>query len=156
MLPSELAAGNGLCEGDSGSGAYEPTSLAAGKPIVMGVLSRAGDSAGQCIDAIYGRTDTASALLVNAAKEAAALGGYAVPPWADPSGALADAGAPPDPSAPGVDPTTPDAGSTSTSTSSGCSLTTRAPSRSGAPFLLLVLAGLVALCSRRAKLHRDG
>jgi hypothetical protein len=94
MTDSELAAGNGLCDGDSGSGAYEPKSLAAGAPIVMGVLSRAGETSGQCSDAVYARTDANAALLISTAKAAAAAGGYAPPAWADPmASGTADAGA---------------------------------------------------------------
>ena len=93
MTVAELSAGNGLCAGDSGSGAYEPSSLTAGPPIVIGVLSRAVDAAGQCTDAIYGRTDAIAALLVSTAKDAAAAGGYATPTWADPTSLGPDAGA---------------------------------------------------------------
>lgn len=97
MTAAELAAGNGLCEGDSGSGAFATATLAAGAPIVFGVLSRAADVAGQCADSIYGRTDTASAFLVAGAKDAAMMGGYAPPAWTDPSApAMPDAGAPDD------------------------------------------------------------
>jgi hypothetical protein len=129
MTTSELAAGNGLCDGDSGSGAYEPKSLAAGAPIVMGVLSRAADVSGQCADAVYGRTDSAAALLVNAAKAAAAAGGYATPAWADPTAAqspdagTSDGGEPSivDPSS-DVDAGAPGTTSPSTTTS-GCAVT---------------------------------
>lgn len=94
MTDAELAAGNGLCEGDSGSGAYSTKSIAAGAPIVMGVLSRAADSGSSCVDAVYERTDTASAFLIAAAKDAAAAGGYAAPAWVYPKGtAPPDAGA---------------------------------------------------------------
>ncbi len=93
MTATELSAGNGLCSGDSGSGAYVPGSLAAGgTPIVIGVLSRAVDSGGQCTDAIYGRTDSIAALLVSTAKDAAAAGGYPTPTWADPTSPGPDAG----------------------------------------------------------------
>jgi len=131
MTPAELAAGNGLCEGDSGSGAYEPASLAAGKPIVMGVLSRAADVAGQCADAVYVRTDTATAFLVSGAKEAAMIGKYTAPAWADPTAIQPDAGAPdggPTNPGEGSEDAGADAGSTSdpattTTTTSGCSMT---------------------------------
>lgn len=122
MTASEMAAGNGLCEGDSGSGAFEPGSLATGTPIVMGVLSRASDLGSQCADSIYGRTDTASALLIAAAKEAAITGGYRAPTWADPTGSTApEAGAPVVP-----DSGDPDGGATSgagsTTTTTGCAI----------------------------------
>jgi hypothetical protein len=92
MTAAELAAGEGLCSGDSGSGAYVPSSLTAGTPIVIGVLSRAVDSAGKCTDAIYTRTDSFAALLVSAAKDAAASGMYPTPTWADPTSPGPDAG----------------------------------------------------------------
>ena len=159
MTTAEMAAGNGLCEGDSGSGAFEPTSLAAGTPIVMGVLSRASDASGQCTDAIYGRTDVASSLLIAAAKEAAISGGYTAPTWADPTGTTApEAGTP---SAPGgTGDGAPDAGNgaappsaTSTSTS-GCALTTRRAARDSTDAAALGAAGalgLALLVSRRRR-----
>ena len=97
MTAAELGAGNGLCEGDSGSGGFEPSSLASGKPIVIGVLSRASGDNGTCADSVYVRTDTAGPLLVSAAKDAALMGGYTAPTWADPTGSTTpDAGALPD------------------------------------------------------------
>jgi len=107
----ELGAGDGLCSGDSGSGAYAPSSLVAGKvPVVTGVLSRSVDDAGECIDAVYTRTDTAAALLVRAAEAAATAGGYPLPAWATPTtpDAGADAGTLPD-AAPPVTPSPVDA-----------------------------------------------
>lgn len=92
MTTAELAAGNGLCEGDSGSGAYAPATLGTNAPIVFGVLSRAADISGQCADSIYGRTDTASAFLIAGAKDAAMIGGYAPPAWTTP-GAMTTPGA---------------------------------------------------------------
>lgn len=153
MTPAELGAGNGLCEGDSGSGAYEPASVTAGKPIVIGVLSRAADIAGQCSDAVYVRTDTAATFLVNGAKDAAALGKYAVPAWADPTAVQSDAGA-----SDGSAPDNPDdaasggnaeggapGGGTKTTTTSGCAMAGAArrgetpPSGLAAAMLVLAL-----------------
>lgn len=169
MTNSELAAGEGLCDGDSGSGAYEPKSLAAGEPIVMGVLSRAGDDAGKCVDAIYVRTDTASALLVSAAKDAAKTGGYPAPSWADPTGtAKPDAGetdagaASSDAGGEGVDmEATADGGPSTTSdpTSDGCSVARGLPrtnaSRDGlATSALVAMTVLVTSRRRRRRSHR--
>ena len=160
MTPAELGAGNGLCEGDSGSGAYEPASVTAGKPIVIGVLSRAVDIAGQCSDAVYVRTDTAATFLVNGAKDAAALGKYAVPAWADPTAVQSDAGA-----SDGSAPDNPDDASsgnaeggasggptTTTTTTSGCSVSgatgrDESSPRSGLAAATLALA--LALQGRR-------
>ena len=131
MTDRELAAGNGLCEGDSGSGAYSTKSIAAGAPIVMGVLSRAADSGSSCVDAVYERTDTASAFLIAAAKDAATAGGYPPPAWVDPKGTPpADAGTSSgDPAGSGDDagtssgdPAAPASSSGTTTTTTGCSL----------------------------------
>jgi hypothetical protein len=146
MTSSELAAGDGLCEGDSGSGAYEPASLAAGTPIVMGVLSRASTTGNTCSDAIFGRTDTASALLVRAAKQAAARGGYAAPLWADPPGAQPDAGVPEPDAAAAAAPG--EAPRTTTTTTTGCAASPRRTSGGGRLAAFAALA-LLALASRR-------
>jgi len=129
MTAAELAVGNGLCTGDSGSGAYDTKAMNAGKPVVMGVLSRAGEDATRCIDAVYVRADAHSALIVSAAKDAAAAGGYVAPSWVSPA---ADAGAsdgsssggatptaePERPAAPAPTPSTPK----TTTTTSGCAV----------------------------------
>ena len=163
MTAAELAGGNGLCEGDSGSGAYEPSSLAAGAPIVIGVLSRAAEDNGQCADSVYGRTDTAGPLLVSAAKDAATMGGYAAPAWADPTGvtkpdagtSLDDGGAP-DETPPAT--AAADAGPSAdamTTTTSGCATALGPPGRSrdGMPAfgVMLAVAGLAASRRRRAR-----
>jgi MYXO-CTERM domain-containing protein len=145
MTASELAAGDGLCEGDSGSGAYEPASLAAGTPIVMGVLSRASTTGTTCSDAIFGRTDTASALLVRAAKQAAARGGYAAPPWADPASAQPDASVP----EPDAAPTTPaEPPRATTTTTTGCAASPQ-PGPGDTRLAPLTALALLALLSRR-------
>lgn len=158
MEPTELAAGDGLCDGDSGSGAFEPKSLAAGAPIVMGVLSRAADSAGQCVDAIYGRTDTASALLVSAAKEAATAGGYPTPLWADPSGSTQpDGGGGSDGGSSGASPagSEPDAAPPTegaTMTTSGCAVGRRGlASTGGARIAVTALLGAALLAASRRR-----
>lgn len=163
MTPAELAAGNGLCEGDSGSGAYEPSSLAAGKPVVMGVLSRAAEDAGQCSDSVYVRTDTASAFLVNGAKEAATIGKYAVPAWADPTAVQPDAGVADsgttdpgtDPEDAGADAATPPPGATTTTTS-GCSMAASSPSeRRSSREAFVMIAAALALVVSRARSRRS-
>jgi hypothetical protein len=161
MTVTELSAGNGLCSGDSGSGAYVPSSLVAGAtPIVIGVLSRAVDAAGECTDAIYGRTDSIAALLVSTAKDAAAAGGYAPPTWADPTSPGPDAGAS-DGSVPaGEDPAAgdPDGGAASAASArasgtSGCSAARVAPSSSLLTVVVAACAVLVSRLRRRRRRH---
>lgn len=101
MTPTELATGDGLCEGDSGSGAFVTSSVEAGAPTVIGVLSRASDDGAKCIDAIYTRTDRFADFLVVSATQAAKAGGYPLPSWAGGS----DAGTTPDEDDAGVSPT---------------------------------------------------
>jgi len=79
MTDRELALGDGLCEGDSGSGAFV---LGAGAPTVIGVVSRSTIGATSCTDAVYTRTDAFAAFLRDGARDAARLGHYAVPSWA--------------------------------------------------------------------------
>ena len=149
MTKAELAAGNGLCEGDSGSGAYDLT--APSSPVVVGLLSRAGDDAGKCIDAIYTRTDAFGPLLIDTAKSAAQSGGYALPSWANPSptdpdaGPIADEDAATDPQSDPAPSAAPQETPTVTTTKDGCSA---APGRANA-WWLLVLAWAVARPRRR-------
>jgi hypothetical protein len=72
-----------VCSGDSGGGAFEQRSFASGKPYVLGTLSRGPQTDARCLAAIYTRTDMHADLIVKAALEAAALGGYEVPAWTD-------------------------------------------------------------------------
>lgn len=87
MTAAEFASGNGTCEGDSGSDAYEQDNFNAGRWVGFGVLSRGGDSGSTCLGGIYTRFDAWSALIIDAATQAAASGGYDVPSWAMPGGA---------------------------------------------------------------------
>lgn len=155
MTKSELAAGNGLCAGDSGSGAYVPASVTTTKPVVIGVLSRAGEDGDTCIDAIYTRTDGFKQLLVDAANEAATAGGYSTPTWAKPAGA--DPDPTPTPEDPTADPTptgdetgdpAPAPPPSTTTTESGCAA---APGKSHDlwPFALVALAFI----KRRRRSH---
>lgn len=105
MTAAEFASGNGTCEGDSGSDAYEQDNFNAGRWVGFGVLSRGGDSGSTCLGGIYTRFDAWSALIIDAATQAATAGGYDVPGWAMPGGnsdastgaggATMDAGVPP-------------------------------------------------------------
>ncbi|HMF40335.1 MAG TPA: trypsin-like serine protease [Polyangia bacterium] len=82
VTASEFVSGDGTCEGDSGSNAFEQTNFDAGRWVSFGVLSRGGTSGGMCVGAIYSRFDAWSALIIDAANQAATMGGYPVPSWA--------------------------------------------------------------------------
>jgi hypothetical protein len=90
--PSEFESGDGTCEGDSGSGAFDQAQFNKGKWVSFGVLSRGGVSSDgtTCVGSIYSRFDAWSQLIVDTAKEAAQMGGYAAPAWTIP--AASDAG----------------------------------------------------------------
>jgi V8-like Glu-specific endopeptidase len=83
ISPNEFEGGDGTCEGDSGSGAYDQGSFNKGQWVAFGVLSRGGVSpeGGTCLGSIYTRFDAWSQLLIDAAGKAAALGGYSPPSW---------------------------------------------------------------------------
>jgi MYXO-CTERM domain-containing protein len=82
----EWAGGDGTCQGDSGSGAFEQLAFNQNRPVTMGILSRGGnDASGNCVGAAYTRTDSWRALIVQAVTTAAGLGGYAVPSWTQPA-----------------------------------------------------------------------
>lgn len=156
MAKTEIAAGAGLCDGDSGSGAFVPSSLAGGKPIVVGVLSRAADDGESCLDAIYARTDAFAKLLVDGATEASQAGGYALPSWAKPAGstpaAPADEDDPdetpgPAPSDETASPARP-AEAKTTTTEGGCS---SAPGNAGESWPFAILAA--AFIKRRRRSH---
>ncbi|MBS2017759.1 MAG: trypsin-like serine protease [Deltaproteobacteria bacterium] len=165
MTTAELAAGSGLCEGDSGSGAYDTKSIAAGAPIVMGVLSRAADNGTSCVDAVYERTDSAASFLVAVAKDAAATGGYAVPAWAngvgptppvdggttsgDPGAANEAGGASSDPSDPAS------SGGTTTTTTSGCGIGGARAAAHGASGLTWTVAAIVTILLPLARRRRS-
>jgi MYXO-CTERM domain-containing protein len=98
MTMAEFSSGNGTCEGDSGSDAYEQDNFNSGRWVGFGVLSRGGDSGSTCLGGIYTRFDAWSSLIIDAATQAAASGGYDVPSWAMPGGgpdASTDGGMPP-------------------------------------------------------------
>jgi MYXO-CTERM domain-containing protein len=84
LTANEFESGDGTCEGDSGSSAYDQTMFNNGTWASFGVLSRGGVSSdGQtCVGAIYTRFDAWSQLIVDTANQAAQMGGYAPPAWA--------------------------------------------------------------------------
>jgi hypothetical protein len=90
---NEFEGGDGTCEGDSGSGAYDQGSFNNGVWKAFGVLSRGGVSAegGTCQGSIYTRFDAWGSLIIDAANQAAALGGYTPPAWTNPSSPPSDA-----------------------------------------------------------------
>jgi trypsin len=94
LSPDEFVSGDAsTCEGDSGSGAYDQGSFDRGEWVSFGVLSRGGTDvdSGTCVQPIYSRFDAWAPLLVQGATQAAALGAYAVPSWANLTGGGSDA-----------------------------------------------------------------
>jgi MYXO-CTERM domain-containing protein len=94
MSANEFQSGNGTCEGDSGSSAFEQRNFNSGNWASFGVLSRGGidmDS-GTCVGGIYTRFDAWGQLIVDAANKAASMGGYTPPSWAMSSSPGGDAG----------------------------------------------------------------
>jgi len=85
IAAGEFEGGDGTCEGDSGSGAFDQGSFNAGRWVAFGVLSRGGVNAegGTCAGAIYTRFDAWASLLTDAANRAATLGNYSPPGWAN-------------------------------------------------------------------------
>ncbi len=143
ITATEFVTGDGLCSGDSGGSAFDQESLAEGRPVTFGVLSRAGETSSKCIDAVFTRTDAFTELLVGAAQEAAEAGAYPLPVWAGGAPPAADAGpeAAPAPLAPGPAPAAPE----------GCSAAGTADPPGGAAGLVLCAA--LALCSRRVRVR---
>jgi secreted trypsin-like serine protease len=85
LSPNEFVSGNAsTCEGDSGSGAFDQGSFDRGDWVSFGVLSRGATDAdsGTCVQPIYSRFDAWSQLLVEGVTQAATVGGYAIPAWA--------------------------------------------------------------------------
>lgn len=68
----EFVGGSGICQGDSGSSAYETTSFQAGNPVSFGVLSRGGESedGSTCEGSIYTRFDGHRDFVLDVAKVA--------------------------------------------------------------------------------------
>jgi trypsin len=81
---NEFEATDGVCSGDSGSGAFEQRSFNAGIWTSFGVVSRGttdGDG-GMCVNSIYTQFSAWGSLLAEAAAQAAQIGGYPTPAWA--------------------------------------------------------------------------
>lgn len=95
MTAEEYVAGDGTCQGDSGSGAFEQSNFNANTPVTMGILSRGGVSGNNCVGAVYTRTDAWRTLIVQAVTQAAADGGYPVPAWTQAAPPQPDASVPP-------------------------------------------------------------
>jgi MYXO-CTERM domain-containing protein len=74
---NEFYSGDGTCEGDSGSSAFEDQSVLKGAPVSFGVLSRGGDNAGDagqpatlCKGGLYTRLDKFRDLVIQTADAA--------------------------------------------------------------------------------------
>jgi hypothetical protein len=95
---NEFIGGDGTCEGDSGSSAYESFTLGKGAPVSFGVLSRGGvsDDGTTCKQSVYSRLDKWRDLVLQAATTASknwTLYPKPVPDWTA-YVAPVDAGAP--------------------------------------------------------------
>ncbi|MEO8875427.1 MAG: trypsin-like serine protease [Polyangiaceae bacterium] len=82
--PNEFFTGNGTCEGDSGSSAYDQKNFGDGKYYSFGVLSRGGSDGTTCVQGVYTRLDAWRDLIVQTVTTASAAGGYPLPSWTDP------------------------------------------------------------------------
>jgi hypothetical protein len=85
LTANEFVSGDSTCEGDSGSGVYDQRAFNQGSWLGFGVLSRGAVSPDglTCIQPIYTRFDAFAQLLQSTAKQAASMGGYAAPGWAN-------------------------------------------------------------------------
>jgi MYXO-CTERM domain-containing protein len=81
MSANEFQSGDGTCEGDSGSPAFDQKAVGEGRWISFGVLSRGATQGTTCSTAVYTRFDAFGSLLVGAAQKAATMGGYLAPAW---------------------------------------------------------------------------
>jgi secreted trypsin-like serine protease len=153
VAAAEFESGDGTCEGDSGSGAFDQTQYTAGNAVAFGVLSRGGGDPGSatCTGSVYSRFDAWGGLLVSAANEAAQMGNYPVPAWATQQAAASDWG---------VDGSVPAATASSGGKGGGCSVAMatapgtpsepgeRVPWRAAAPALAVVATVLMRRRSR--------
>jgi secreted trypsin-like serine protease len=79
MTESDLLVGAGVCEGDSGSSAFEQDAFDQGIYNSVGILSRGpGDS---CDLGVYTRVDALKDIILDAAAQAAEMGGYDPLAW---------------------------------------------------------------------------
>lgn len=132
MSANEFQSGDGTCEGDSGSSAFDQKAVGEGKWISFGVLSRGATQGSTCSTSVYTRFDAWASLLVSTAKAAAAAGGYPVPTWT-------------------TTPVAVDTGSGS-GPSGGCAVSSRvggAPPEGPTLALAALMAGALALRRRR-------
>ena len=83
IATNEFEGGDGTCEGDSGSGAFDQGSFDAGKWVAFGVLSRGGvdPEAGTCAGSIYTRFDAWAQLVIDTAGQASMMGAYNPASW---------------------------------------------------------------------------
>jgi MYXO-CTERM domain-containing protein len=153
IAPDEFWSGDGVCEGDSGGGAFDQTQFDAGNWVAFGVAVRGGVSSDgtTCLGSIYTRFDAWPDLLVSAATEASQLGGYPLPSWVA-NAAADDAGFPQaDPSV-GPGGVVPGSGAPASS-KGGCAAATPDGPTPSAPWrtsaLAALLMGLAALGRRR-------
>jgi secreted trypsin-like serine protease len=84
ITAKEFEGGDGTCEGDSGSAAFDQGNFDNGKWVAFGVLSRGGSGTdgGTCLVSIYTRFDAWAQFLIDGANQAAMMGGYSPPSWA--------------------------------------------------------------------------
>lgn len=137
---NEFLTGDGVCDGDSGSGAFEQASFDKGQFVVLGSLSRAGVSVDgtSCLAGVYTRLDAWRDFVAAVGTFAAQRGGYAPPGWtvAAPS---ADAGA--------------DAGAAVAAPAHACAAS-RGVHSSSVPYWQAGLV-MVALACRRRRRHKQ-
>ena len=81
IAQSEMIGGDGTCQGDSGSTAYEQSEFTAGRRLSLGVLSRGGADGNNCVGAVYTRADAFADLILQAGSYAQQQGGYPKPAW---------------------------------------------------------------------------
>lgn len=84
ITEADLAVGTGVCQGDSGSSAFEQKAFDQGEYHSVGILSRG--PGGSCELGVYTRVDALKDIILDAAAQAAEMGGYDPPAWTvDPS-----------------------------------------------------------------------
>jgi hypothetical protein len=93
VATNEFLSGNGPCEGDSGSSAYEQNNFAKGIFLSLGVLSRGGTNNDECVGSIYTQLYPWQSLILSTAMTAASMGGYTPPSWTHNPADAVDGGA---------------------------------------------------------------
>jgi len=81
VKPNEFLIGQGGCDGDSGSAAFEQEAFNRGQAEVIGILSRGATTESGCFRNVYTRLDAWGNLFAKAGTLAAQLGGYEAPAW---------------------------------------------------------------------------